>query len=74
MDQLSLLNPHTADVGVQTVVTDFPDADLIENLNHNIRTNVPDLPITAQGYTWGTKTADLGQFDTILAADLVFSA
>ncbi|KAL7009350.1 Protein N-terminal and lysine N-methyltransferase efm7 [Cystobasidiomycetes sp. EMM_F5] len=66
----------------KTIVTDFPDPDLIRNIKHNIETNIPlHLPskIVAEGYTWGTKTDNLialnnGQpFDTILAADLVFN-
>ncbi|KAF2816852.1 uncharacterized protein BDZ99DRAFT_456664 [Mytilinidion resinicola] len=70
----------------QIVVTDYPDADLIDNLRHNI-TNCSLLPSTsnihAEGYLWGADvdklTAHLAQssgskrFDVLILADLLFN-
>jgi len=68
----------------QVVVTDYPDADLIENLRYNIghcellsaRTN-----IVARGYIWGNDvhelTLDLVEsatgFDLLILADILFN-
>ncbi|EMF17633.1 uncharacterized protein SEPMUDRAFT_160854 [Sphaerulina musiva SO2202] len=70
----------------QVVVTDYPDADLIENLRANIR-DCAALPATcdivAKGYLWGAETAPLVNhwdtsqqgvgFDLIILADLLFN-
>lgn len=67
----------------QTVVTDYPDADLIENLRYNIaHCNLLPNPrkIVAEGYLWGalteTVTRHLPQeqhFDVLILADLLFN-
>jgi len=48
---------------VQVVVTDYPDADLIENLTHNINLNTrllsTPLNIIAEGYLWGAAITSL---------------
>ena len=65
-------------------MTDFPDTSLISNLHRNIVANIPldrQASIIAEGYTWGSKIDKLLRslnesekyFDTVLAADLVFS-
>ncbi|KAF2774227.1 nicotinamide N-methyltransferas-like protein Nnt1 [Teratosphaeria nubilosa] len=69
----------------QVVVTDYPDADLIENLRHNI-THCPHLSsppnIVAEGYLWGADTSSLTshlplgsnrRFDVLILADLLFN-
>ncbi|KAK3681916.1 Protein N-terminal and lysine N-methyltransferase efm7 [Vermiconidia calcicola] len=70
----------------QVVVTDYPEADLIENLRHNIST-CSQLSsrsnICAEGYLWGAPTNVLsshlpatqhGQaFDLLILADLLFN-
>lgn len=65
-------------------MTDFPDTSLISNLHQNIQANIPSdtqNSVIAEGYTWGSKIDKLLRsldeshkyFDTVLAADLVFS-
>ena len=67
------------------MVTDYPDADLIENLSYNIDASPlsvqPARNIVAQGYLWGSSvqpllshlpTASYG-FDILLLADLLFN-
>jgi nicotinamide N-methyltransferase len=70
----------------QVIVTDYPDADLIENLNSNIQHCVP-IPlqgsIDATGYLWGNPVESLLErlpsasetkaFDTLILADLLFN-
>ncbi|KAF2851823.1 nicotinamide N-methyltransferas-like protein Nnt1 [Plenodomus tracheiphilus IPT5] len=67
----------------QTVVTDYPDADLIENLRYNIDhcSLLPEPPrIVAEGYLWGASTEvvtrhllDEEHFDVLILADLLFN-
>ncbi|KAF2865525.1 putative methyltransferase-domain-containing protein [Massariosphaeria phaeospora] len=68
---------------VKVVVTDYPDADLIDNLRHNIN-HCKLLPeqsrIVAEGYLWGASTRDLTKhtsensgFDVLILADLLFN-
>jgi len=69
----------------KVVVTDYPDADLIENLAHNIHESQslfrPARNIIAQGYLWGSSVKSLlahlpppsHGFDIILLADLLFN-
>ncbi|EMD58918.1 hypothetical protein GGP41_000572 [Bipolaris sorokiniana] len=67
----------------QTVVTDYPDADLIENLRYNIdHCELLSKPpkIVAEGYLWGAPTQDLikhldndSGFDVLILADLLFN-
>ncbi|ORY13195.1 putative methyltransferase-domain-containing protein [Clohesyomyces aquaticus] len=65
------------------VVTDYPDHDLIENLQYNIDhcELLPSPPnIIAKGYLWGASTEDLTKdlpngstFDVLILADLLFN-
>jgi nicotinamide N-methyltransferase len=70
----------------QVVVTDYPDADLIENLKHNINicSGLPEPEnISAEGYLWGASTEKLtlhlareerdAGFDLLILADLLFN-
>ncbi|GAB7365585.1 hypothetical protein MBLNU230_g6656t1 [Neophaeotheca triangularis] len=69
-----------------TLVTDYPDAELIQNLTHNISTTLtPDeqTRITAEGFLWGADPAPLlnklpqdsqsSGFDTLILADVLFN-
>jgi nicotinamide N-methyltransferase len=67
------------------VVTDYPDAPLIENLKHNISAAAPFLPspvnIVAEGYLWGNPldvvSSHLSKeekgFDLVILSDLLFN-
>lgn len=70
------------------VVTDYPDADLIENLDWNVQNALPEDArerISAQGFLWGADPEPLlaklpdsgagqrGGFDTLILADLLFN-
>ncbi|ANB14962.1 Nnt1p [Sugiyamaella lignohabitans] len=80
----SLLASLTAD---NVVITDYPDPDLIDNINENVkllRESVPNgakLPITVEGYIWGNPVDDLlnaknqngRKFDLIILSDLIFN-
>lgn len=71
----------------RVVVTDYPDADLVENLQNNINscTLLSKLDerktIVAEGFLWGTDVASLlghlpepaKKFDTLILADLLFN-
>ncbi|OAL44619.1 hypothetical protein IQ07DRAFT_245050 [Pyrenochaeta sp. DS3sAY3a] len=67
----------------QTLVTDYPDADLIENLRYNIEhcDLLPKSPkISADGYLWGSPVDNLTEklttnegFDVVILADLLFN-
>jgi len=68
----------------QTVVTDYPDADLIQNLQYNIEhcRLLPKPPrIAAEGYLWGAPTQHMTRhlssnadaFDVLILADLLFN-
>ncbi|KAF2652793.1 hypothetical protein K491DRAFT_695318 [Lophiostoma macrostomum CBS 122681] len=67
----------------KVVVTDYPDADLIENLGYNID-HGEQLPtpsnIVAEGYLWGASVESLtkhihpdSSFDVLILADLLFN-
>ncbi|KAJ2906462.1 putative nicotinamide n-methyltransferase protein [Zalerion maritima] len=66
----------------KVIVTDFPDPDLVANMQKNIDicTLLPDpKPIVAQGYVWGADTVPLldninpeSGFDILILADLLF--
>ena len=75
-----------AKIGAErVVVTDYPDADLIENLSYNIDASGlsagPGQKTVAQGYLWGASVKSLlahipdpsHGFDTLLLADLLFN-
>ncbi|KAF2757762.1 hypothetical protein EJ05DRAFT_439854 [Pseudovirgaria hyperparasitica] len=68
------------------VVTDYPDPDLIENIQNNIHQSVPDSlrsRISAEGYLWGNDTENILShlpitttepgFDVLILADLLFN-
>lgn len=70
----------------QVVVTDYPDAELIENLNYNIKTCTQlsnPKNIIADGYLWGAPVAEIAKsisgsakearFDILILADLLFN-
>ncbi|KAH4122884.1 protein N-terminal and lysine N-methyltransferase EFM7 [Parastagonospora nodorum] len=68
----------------RVVVTDYPDAELIDNLWYNINhcELLPTPPsIVAQGYLWGAPIQDVIQhlpnidetFDVLILADLLFN-
>ncbi|KAH6862586.1 putative methyltransferase-domain-containing protein [Alternaria alternata] len=67
----------------QTVVTDYPDAELVENLQYNVdHCELLSKPpkIVAEGYLWGAPTDDLMKylpdssgFDVLVLADLLFN-
>ncbi|KAL2057194.1 hypothetical protein ABVK25_002247 [Lepraria finkii] len=69
----------------KAVVTDYPDAELVENLDHNITTcallSEPATNIIAEGYLWGSPAKNLlahlpapaQRFDVLLLADLLFN-
>lgn len=67
--------------GAKTVVvTDYPDAELIENLTYNIEhcSMLSNLKsIVAKGYLWGAPVDDItpesGSFDLLILADLLFN-
>lgn len=70
----------------QVVVTDYPDADLVENLRYNVShcTLLPNtLNIDVEGHLWGASTEKLAAhlpegrnpsgFDILILADLLFN-
>ena len=68
----------------RVIVTDYPDAELIDNLRYNINhcKLLPTSPsIAAEGYLWGAPIQDIIQhlpemdetFDVLILADLLFN-
>ena len=68
----------------RVVVTDYPDAELIDNLRYNIdhcELLAPPAGIVAEGYLWGAPIQDIIQhlpesdeaFDVLILADLLFN-
>lgn len=71
----------------KVVLTDYPDADLIENLEYNVENNIPPSDrkhVSVQGYIWGRPveslldalSPSLGSsegFDLIIMSDLIFN-
>lgn len=72
-----------ANGAAKVVITDYPDAELIDNIRYNVATNnlMDDERVNVQGYIWGTSTDKLEQqlpegqstFDVIILSDLVFN-
>ena len=75
-------------VTAQVLLTDYPDADLLENLRHNVQVNVPDAlrdVVDVEGYIWGQQVSLLLKFlpdpavqsakgfDLIILSDLIFN-
>lgn len=68
-------------------MTDYPDVDLVHNLEHNITANAKLLPssqrpnMVAEGYLWGASPSKLishlssssARFDTLILADILFN-
>jgi nicotinamide N-methyltransferase len=68
----------------RVVVTDYPDAELIDNLRYNIdHCELLSTPpsVVAEGYLWGAPIQDIVQhlpgddkaFDVLILADLLFN-
>ncbi|OCB85862.1 hypothetical protein A7U60_g6993 [Sanghuangporus baumii] len=65
----------------RTVLTDYPDKALLENLEYNVGLNIPEScrdNVLVQGYTWGTSVDRLlevapEKYDLIILSDLVFN-
>ncbi|RKP08895.1 putative methyltransferase-domain-containing protein [Thamnocephalis sphaerospora] len=70
----------------RVVLTDYPDADLLENLSINAQANAPDAlasgRLCVKGYLWGADVEQLGtddptvpagSFDLIILSDLIFN-
>ncbi|KAI8986773.1 putative methyltransferase-domain-containing protein [Trametes punicea] len=68
------------------VLTDYPDAALIDNISHNVRVNIPEsgrARVRVQGYIWGHPIEPLlallpedveeRAFDLIILSDLIFN-
>ncbi|ORX53607.1 hypothetical protein DM01DRAFT_1336141 [Hesseltinella vesiculosa] len=69
----------------KVVVTDYPDQELLDNIQHNVDQNViahvPKDLVVVKGFIWGTAVDPLRQllpaghttFDVIILSDLVFN-
>ncbi|KZT20524.1 hypothetical protein NEOLEDRAFT_1122557 [Neolentinus lepideus HHB14362 ss-1] len=67
----------------QTVLTDYPDKELVDNLMNNVQENLPEArreSVVVQGYIWGQSidsllslTPEGRGFDLIILSDLVFN-
>ncbi|KAF9003041.1 hypothetical protein BDQ17DRAFT_1399955 [Cyathus striatus] len=65
------------------VITDYPDADLVNNINFNIERNIPSsrrAAISVLGYIWGRPVQPLlnalplsRRFNLIILSDLIFN-
>ncbi|KAJ3767813.1 putative methyltransferase-domain-containing protein [Lentinula raphanica] len=71
---------------LKVVITDYPDPDLVKNIEFNVRENVGDDKkdkVSVQGYIWGQPTHNLfkslqhqgedRKFDLIILSDLIFN-
>lgn len=79
----SLVSAHLG--ANKVVVTDYPDADLIDNLRHNVSLLSPaevQSRLAVEGYLWGSSIdklvaylpdADKDGFDLLILADLLFN-
>ncbi|PFH51947.1 hypothetical protein AMATHDRAFT_39859 [Amanita thiersii Skay4041] len=67
----------------KVVLTDYPDTQLLNNLRHNVTTNIPaemHSCVDVQGYIWGQPVKSLYDhlpsqrgFDLIIMSDLIFN-
>jgi nicotinamide N-methyltransferase len=67
----------------RVVITDYPDPDLLENIEINVKTWEQvvgrKLPITVEGYIWGNEVRQLlernqgHKYDFIIMSDLIFN-
>ncbi|KAI0634978.1 putative methyltransferase-domain-containing protein [Trametes polyzona] len=67
------------------VLTDYPDAALVDNISHNVRENIPESQrsgVYVEGYIWGHPVEPLlallpdseeKAFDLIILSDLIFN-
>ncbi|KAF8216371.1 putative methyltransferase-domain-containing protein [Mycena galopus ATCC 62051] len=64
------------------LLTDYPDPELVANLDHNASTNLPgDHRVSVRGYIWGHPVEPLldvlpsgsDRFDLVIMSDLVFN-
>lgn len=67
------------------VITDYPDLDLLENIQYNVdalkKTTPKDLSVSTVGYIWGNEVSEVlnapnqngEQFDFIIMSDLIFN-
>lgn len=67
------------------MTTDYPDRELIDNMQFNAESNVPEAvkrnAINVQGYLWGADPTPLlsqlpdkdAKFDVVVLADLIFN-
>ncbi len=58
--------------------TDYPDAELIDRIAHNVGTNCPDYAgdLRVEGYLWGSDPSgvvDKGRYDIVILSDLLFN-
>ncbi|KAL1632340.1 hypothetical protein SLS56_003755 [Neofusicoccum ribis] len=66
--------------GERVVISDYPAPEILENLEKNVKTNVPETlrsKVSVQGHLWGDLTspfsvANAGRFTRILAADCLW--
>ncbi|GME25236.1 putative nicotinamide N-methyltransferase [Neofusicoccum parvum] len=64
----------------EVVISDYPAPEILENLEKNVKTNVPETlrsKVSVQGHLWGDLTspfsvANAGRFTRILAADCLW--
>lgn len=68
----------------KVVITDYPDEELLKNIQINIAENLAEIErerVVVLGYKWGQGTVDLmsvldgenEQFDLIILSDLIFN-
>lgn len=67
----------------KVVITDYPDKELIDNIQYNVDHNLPSgaSNVAVEGYVWGTATDKLKThlpptrqtFDVLILSDLVFN-
>lgn len=66
----------------KTVITDYPDQSLVDNMAWNADVNLPDdvrARTEVEGYVWGSKVDSLLQhsggegYDLLILSDLVFN-
>ncbi|CCX05286.1 putative methyltransferase-domain-containing protein [Pyronema domesticum] len=58
----------------KVVITDYPDAPLVDNLWINIRALPPhNCELTADGYIWGNEPLPMEEADLVILSDLLFN-
>ncbi|OLL26661.1 Protein N-methyltransferase nnt1 [Neolecta irregularis DAH-3] len=61
-----------------TVITDYPDIELVENIRYNVEKNIDDPrgKVIVEGYLWGNSPESFlpgEKFDVLILSDLVFN-